>query len=112
MSEAFGGCCVYNEGSRHDVGKDGVLNWLIAGSDALAFANLSDQELITAALKSLPARSATPALISWRQDPSLAVVGQCAAGGLPARDVMTNHRPERSGIPALSWSATICSTRP
>jgi hypothetical protein len=25
MSEAFGGCCVYNEGSRHDVGKHGVL---------------------------------------------------------------------------------------
>ena len=41
MSEAFGGCCVYNEGARHDVGKHGVLNWLIAGSDALAFANLS-----------------------------------------------------------------------
>ena len=55
MSEAFGGCCVYNEGSRHDVGRHGVLNWLIAGSDALAFANLSDQELIDAALKSLPA---------------------------------------------------------
>ena len=46
MSEAFGGCCVYNEGSRHDVGKYGVLNWLIPGSDALAFSNLSDQELI------------------------------------------------------------------
>src|SRR6266550_262531 len=42
MSEAFGGCCVYNEGSRHDVGRHGVLNWLIAGADALAFANLSD----------------------------------------------------------------------
>jgi len=54
MSEAFGGCCVYNEGARHDVGKHGVLNWLIAGSDALAFANLGDQELIDAALKSLP----------------------------------------------------------
>ena len=40
MSDAFGGCCVYNEGARHDVGKHGVLNWLIAGSDALAFANL------------------------------------------------------------------------
>jgi len=45
MSEAFGGCCVYNEGARHDVGRHGVLNWLIAGSDALAFANLSDQDI-------------------------------------------------------------------
>src|SRR5216683_1752083 len=58
MSEAFGGCCVYNEGSRHDVGKHGVLNWLIAGADALP-------------------------------------------GGLPARDVMTNHRPEPRQHPGL-----------
>jgi len=29
MSEAFGGCCVYVEGARHDVGNHGVLNWLI-----------------------------------------------------------------------------------
>src|SRR5213078_572736 len=40
---------------RKSMVKHGVLNWLIAGSDALAFANLSDQELIDAALKSLPA---------------------------------------------------------
>jgi monoamine oxidase len=39
MSEAFGGCCVYAEGARHDVGRHGVLNFLIAGSDALAYAN-------------------------------------------------------------------------
>ena len=64
MSEAFGGCCVYNEGARHDVGKHGVLNWLIAGSDALAFANLSDQELIDAALKSLPASFGDARIIS------------------------------------------------
>ena len=31
MSEAFGGCCVYVEGARHDVGRHGVLNFLIAG---------------------------------------------------------------------------------
>ncbi|MBV8792615.1 MAG: FAD-dependent oxidoreductase, partial [Pseudolabrys sp.] len=55
MSEAFGGCCVYVEGARHDVGRHGVLNFLIPGSDALAFANLSDDALIQAALKSLPA---------------------------------------------------------
>ena len=55
MSEAFGGCCVYVEGARHDVGRHGVLNFLIAGSDALAFANLTDEQLIQNALKSLPA---------------------------------------------------------
>jgi len=61
MSEAFGGCCVYNEGARHDVGKHGVLNWLIPGSDAL---------------------NAIP-------------------GGLPVRDVMTNHRPEPKEHPGI-----------
>ena len=80
MSEAFGGCCVYNEGARHDVGRHGVLNWLIAGSDALAFANLGDQELIDAALKSLPASLRRRARALHRgQDPSLAVVGQRVA---------------------------------
>ena len=80
VEEAFGGCCVYNEGARHDVGKHGVLNWLIAGSDALAFANLSDQELFDAALKSFPASARRCACaFPRRQDPSLAVVGQRAA---------------------------------
>ena len=81
MSEAFGGCCVYNEGARHDVGKHGVLNWLIAGSDALAFANLSRSGIdrrraeIAAGL----ARR-RPRAFHGRQDPSLAVVGERAAG--------------------------------
>jgi protoporphyrinogen oxidase/SAM-dependent methyltransferase len=102
MSEAFGGCCVYNEGSRHDVGKHGVLNWLIAGSDALAFANLSDKELIEAALKSLP-----PALGRSREHFIEGKIHRWLSsvnalpGGLPARDVMTNHRPEPKQHPGL-----------
>src|SRR5258708_14601086 len=43
MSAARGGCCVYNEGARHDVGRHDVLNWLVAGSDALAVAHTIDQ---------------------------------------------------------------------
>ncbi len=80
MSEAFGGCCVYNEGARHDVGKHGVLNWLIAGSDALAFANLerpgTDRRRaeIAADLVRRCARA-----FPRRQDPSLAVIGERAA---------------------------------
>ena len=95
MSEAFGGCCVYNEGSRHDVGRHGVLNWLIAGSDALAFANLSDEELITAALKSLPASlgDARAHFIEGKIHRWLSSVN-ALPGGLPVRDVVTNHRPE------------------
>ena len=102
MSEAFGGCCVYNEGARHDVGKHGVLNWLIAGSDALAFANLGDQELIDAALKSLPAAlgDARAHFMEGKTHRWLSSVN-ALPGGMPARDVMTNHRPDPKQHPGL-----------
>src|SRR5258705_190364 len=102
MSEAFGGCCVYNEGARHDVGKHGVLNWLIAGSDALAFANLSDQELIDAALKSLPASlgNAGDHCMEGKIHRWLSSVN-ALPGGMPVRDVMTNHRPEPNEHPGI-----------
>ncbi|MEY9185664.1 protoporphyrinogen oxidase/SAM-dependent methyltransferase [Bradyrhizobium sp. USDA 326] len=102
MSEAFGGCCVYNEGARHDVGKHGVLNWLIPGSDALAFANLSDQELIDAALKSLPA-SLGDARLHFMEGKIHRWLSSVNAipGGLPVRDVMTNHRPEPKEHPGV-----------
>jgi SAM-dependent methyltransferase len=102
MSEAFGGCCVYNEGSRHDVGKHGVLNWLIAGADALAFANLDDQELIDAALKSLPGSlgDARAHFVEGKTHRWLSSVN-ALPGGMPARDIMTNHRPEPKRHPGL-----------
>jgi protoporphyrinogen oxidase/SAM-dependent methyltransferase len=102
MSEAFGGCCVYNEGARHDVGKHGVLNFLIAGSDALAFANLSDRELMEAALKSLPASlgDARAHFMEGKIHRWLSSVN-ALPGGVPVRDVMTNHRPEPKQHPGL-----------
>ncbi|WP_319798886.1 FAD-dependent oxidoreductase [Nitrobacter sp.] len=102
MSEAFGGCCVYNEGARHNVGRHGVLNWLIAGSDALAFANLSDTELTETALKSLPASlgNARAHFLEGRIHRWMSSVN-AIPGGLPARDVMTNHRPEPKEHPGL-----------
>src|SRR5215472_1909025 len=102
MSEAFGGCCVYNEGARHDVGRHGVLNFLIAGSDALAFANLGDQELVEAAVKSLPASlgDARSHFMEGKVHRWLSSVN-ALPGGLPVRDVMTNHRPEPKQHPGL-----------
>lgn len=102
MSEAFGGCCVYVEGARHDVGRHGVLNWLIPGSDALAFANLSDKELIDAAIKSLPKSfgDARAHFIEGKTHRWLSSVN-CIPGGLPARDVMTNHHPEPTDHPGF-----------
>ena len=95
MSEAFGGCCVYVEGARHDVGRQGVLNFLIAGSDALAFVNLRDDQLIDTALKSLPAEigDAREHLVEGKVHRWLSSVN-AIPGGVPVRDVLTNHRPE------------------
>ena len=31
MSDAFGGCCVYDESSRNEADSEGVLGWLLAG---------------------------------------------------------------------------------
>ena len=79
-----------------------MLNWLIAGSDALAFANLSDQELVDAALKSLPASlgDARAHFLEGKIHRWLSSVN-ALPGGLPARDVMTNHRPEPKQHPGL-----------
>jgi SAM-dependent methyltransferase len=79
-----------------------VLNWLIAGSEALAFANLGDQELIDAALKSLPASlgDARAHFMEGKTHRWLSSVN-ALPGGMPARDVMTNHRPEPKQHPGL-----------
>ncbi len=54
MLDAFDGCCVYDEGVRHDLGQWGVLGFLIAGNAALGLANLSDDEIEQLCLKALP----------------------------------------------------------
>jgi len=102
MSEAFGGCCVYVEGARHDVGRHGVLNWLIAGSDALAYVGLHDDQLIDVALKTLPASlgDARAHFVEGKIHRWLSSVN-AIPGGMPARDVMTNHRPEPADHPGL-----------
>lgn len=53
-SDAFGGCCVYDETNRYNAGNAGVLNWLLAGSNAEAMANLDDALIIQRVLESLP----------------------------------------------------------
>jgi monoamine oxidase/SAM-dependent methyltransferase len=102
MSEAFGGCCIYVEGARHDVGRHGVLNWLIPGSDALAYVGLNDDELIDVALKTLPASlgDARAHFMEGKIHRWLSSVN-AIPGGLPVRDVITNHRPEPVDHPGL-----------
>ncbi len=102
MSEAFGGCCVYVEGARHNVGDHGVLNFLIAGADALAYANLDDEALITTALKSLPRSlgNARAHFVEGRVHRWLSAVN-AIPGGVPVRDDRVNHQPEPKDHPGV-----------
>ena len=111
MSDAFSGCCVYDEGARHETGMNGVLGWLIAGGDALAMANLDDEVLLEKVLDSLPtvmrhgiAQVREAAVHRW-----LAAVN-AIPGGIPCRDSRTNHVPEpRNFIQDCSSLVTTCS---
>jgi monoamine oxidase/SAM-dependent methyltransferase len=103
MSDTFGGCCVYIENTRHDYPKGGALGWLIAGSDALAYCNLSEEELIEAALDSLPdsfKAAARKHFIEGRVHRWLSSVN-AIPGGVPVRGPRTNHLPEPVEHPGL-----------
>lgn len=102
MSEAFGGCCVYIEGARHDVGKRGVLNWLISGADALAHVNLPKDQLVDLALKTLPPEfgDARKHLMEAHVHPWISSVN-AIPGGVPVRDALTNHVPEPKEHPGV-----------
>ena len=94
-SDAFGGCCVYDETSRYPEGSYGVLNWLIAGSNAEALSNLSDELIIEKTLESLPgqlAKEAKAELIEGRIHRWIGTVnGQ--PGGRPIVDAEEKHVP-------------------
>jgi protoporphyrinogen oxidase len=55
MSDAFGGCCIYDETSRIDGCTFGVLGWLLGGESALTMSNLDDAALVDEVIDSLPA---------------------------------------------------------
>jgi monoamine oxidase len=95
MSDAFGGCCVYDETSRVDGGTFGVLGWLLAGEAALNMSNLDDASLIDEVISSLPA--------SLRHGRELMIEGHVHRwvgsvngwpGGYPAREPDSRHVPE------------------
>jgi protoporphyrinogen oxidase/SAM-dependent methyltransferase len=102
MIDAFGGCCVYDEGARHDTRGHGVLAWLVAGNHASAAANLSDELLVTRALDALPAA------LAWGR--ALFIeghvhrwIGSVSArpGGRRIQEVGQRHVPEPIEHPGL-----------
>ncbi len=103
MSDTFGGCCVYVENTRHHYRNDaGALGWLIAGSDALAYCNLSEDDLISAALASLPPifGDARKHLVEGKVHRWLSSVN-AIPGGVPVRGPRENHLPEPDENPGI-----------
>lgn len=102
MLEAFDGCCVYDEGARHDLGQFGVLGFLIAGNAALGLANLSDDDIEHLCLRALPPilGDARTLLVDRRIHRWMASVN-AIPGGVPERGLRQNHRPDPVCLPGI-----------
>jgi monoamine oxidase len=95
MSDAFGGCCIYDETSRVDGSTFGVLGWLIAGESALNLANFDDATLIEEVVGSLPPclRHGRQMLVEGHVHRWVGSVNGLPAG-YPAREPDSRHVPE------------------
>ena len=99
MLDAFGGCCVYDEGGRHNVGAYGVLGWLLAGADALAHCNADNETLVRRALESLPDDLYEEARVRLIEGKVHRWAGAVCGlpGGIPIRDARRTHQPDVAG---------------
>jgi hypothetical protein len=93
--EAFGGCCVYDEQGGGARGP-GVLGWLIAGRDALALCNDSDESIVARAIESLPDSLRCEAHRLALESRVHRWAGSVSAvpGGVPSRSIRAAHQPE------------------
>ncbi len=103
MHDAFGGCCVYDEGTRHDAGEYGVLGWLIAGTNALSMSSFDDRTLAAKVLDSLPDalyKLAAEQFIEAKVHRWMASVN-AQPGGFPQQNTRAAHLPEPIEHPGL-----------
>jgi SAM-dependent methyltransferase len=105
MLDAFGGCCVYDEGLRSNANAP-VLGWLLAGSAAENEAARADHELTVHVVESLP-RSLWGGDVPPRERMVEAHVTRwigavnAQPGGLPPRDADVNHIPSPQSHPRV-----------
>ena len=102
MLDAFGGCCLYDESAREPEPRHGVLGWLLGGSAAEEWAARDDDELVTAALDSLPGwlGDARDHLLEARVHRWIGAVSGLP-GGWRAPGVDRRHQPDPTGHPHL-----------
>jgi len=97
IDSSFGGTCVYDESARKDTGKYGVLSWLISGQNALDLSKLSDKEIISKVLDSLPKKisSGKDKFVEGKVDRWLNGVSR-QPGGKPIKDEKEKHMLEEN----------------
>src|ERR1700722_14902258 len=102
MSDAFGGCCIYDESSRNGAETHGVLGWLLGGDAALTMSNLDDATLVARVLDSLPAsfQHGKETFVEARVHRWLGAVNGLP-GGRPVRDPDVRPVPDPVGHPEL-----------
>ncbi|HZZ81407.1 MAG TPA: methyltransferase domain-containing protein, partial [Gemmataceae bacterium] len=102
MTDAFGGCCVYDESARHPCEPYGVLGWLLASGDAMALSNLDDQRLIRMALESLPEslRDGADLFVEGRVHRWIGTINGLP-GGNPTHEIRYRHVIDGTGHPGL-----------
>jgi monoamine oxidase/SAM-dependent methyltransferase len=100
--DAFGGCCVYDEGSRYGDAGGGVLSWLLAGEDAMVLGNYPDRVLVPKVLDSLPSPLAAGKGL-FREGHVDRWIGSVNAqpGGVPLKGARRRHRPAPKEHPAV-----------
>ena len=102
MQDAFGGVCLYDEGVRYPDQTHGSLGWLISGNDAMAMANLSDEEIVARALDQLPPQLAhgRDEVLESRVQRWMGAVN-AIPGGHPVHELQKRHQPEPKDHPGL-----------
>ena len=102
MLDAFGGCCLYDESSRNPGRPHAVLGWLIGGDAAADMNDLTDDELVRAALDALPPHLEAGKCLA-KESRVHRWIGAVSAlpGGLHPRTLDRRHRPDPTGHPTL-----------
>ena len=102
MLESFGGCCLYDESSRDASCEHGVLGWLLGGDEAKEMSSMTDDQLVAAALDSLPAflEHGKGDFVEGRVHRWVGAVN-AMPGGVAPKNLDQRHQPEPISHPRL-----------
>jgi protoporphyrinogen oxidase len=102
MLDAFDGCCLYDESSRIPEAQHGILGWLLGGTAAQEMAKCSDEELISAAINSLPShRDEAKKLFCEAKIHRWLGAVSAQPGGFQQRGTDAKHCPDAGTCPHL-----------